>query len=235
MLEQNVYTVGTAATTVVAPTIDSARYVLKNLQPTPFMGDLSRKGHIYSVSSYFPIANNGTAIFSFTTGDLGAQFEFWKFSSSNSSVMGSLIEGATIVTTGSAIPGYNLNRNYSDAHDAVLQPATSLTGGTTVVTEYIGASNQTTGGADTNIPVTLEPNTQYGFKFVDVGGVGTNMHIMLDWAEQYNGYNDIWLGTKDDSYILHGGEEISMYLRPYEVINATAGSEGCKLAVMRQD
>jgi hypothetical protein len=235
MLEQNVYTVGTATTTVVAPTVDSARYVLKNLQPSPFMGDLARKGHIYSVGRYFPIANNGTAIFSFTTGDSGAQFENWEFNSSTSSVLASLIEGATITTTGSAIPAYNLNRNDSDAHAAVLIGASALTGGTTVISQYVGASNQAVGGSSQNIPVTLEPNTQYGFKFVDVGGNGTNVHIQLDWAEQYNGYNDIWLGTKDDSYILHGGEEISMYLRPYEIINATAGSEGCRLAVMRQD
>jgi hypothetical protein len=235
MISQNVYTVGTAAVTVVEPTIDAGRYVLKNLQPSPFMGDLARKGHIYSVSRYFPIANNGTAIFSFTTGDLGAQFENWEFDSSTSSVLASLIEGATITTTGSAIPAYNLNRNYPDAHDATLYGATALTGGTAVISQYIGASNQSTGGSSQNIPVTLEPNTQYGFKFVDVGGVGTNLHIQLDWAEQYNGYNDIWLGTKDDSFVLHGGEEISMYLRPYEVINATAGSEGCRLAVMRQD
>jgi hypothetical protein len=235
MITQNVYTVGTAAVTVVAPTVDSAHYSLKNLQPSPIMGDLARKGHIYSVSKYFPIANNGTAIFSFTTGDTGAQFENWEFNSSTSSVLASLIEGATITTTGSAIPAYNLNRNDSDAHAAVLIGASALTGGTTVISQYVGASNQAVGGSSQNIPVTLEPNTQYGFKFVDVGGNGTNVHIQLDWAEQYNGYNDIWLGTKDDSYILHGGEEISMYLRPYEIINATAGSEGCRLAVMRQD
>jgi hypothetical protein len=235
MLEQNVYTVGTAATTVVAPTVDSARYVLKNLQPSPFMGDLARKGHLYSVSRYFPIANNGTAIFSFTTGASGAQFEHWEFSSSTSSVLASLIEGATITTSGSAIPAYNLNRNAADSYDAVLIGASALTGGTTVLSQYVGASNQAAGGGASNTPITLEPNSQYAFKFEDVGGVGTNVHIQIDWAEQYNGYNDIWLGTKDDSFLLHGGEEISMYLRPYEVINATAGSEGCRLAVMRQD
>lgn len=235
MLEQNVYTVGTAATTVVAPTTDSARYVLKNLEPSPFMGDLARKGHIYCATRYISIANNGTAIFSFTTGASGAQFENWEFDSSSSSVLASLIEGATITTTGSAIPARNLNRNASDAHDATLYAATALTGGTTVITQYVGASNQSVGGSSQNIPVTLKPNTQYGFKFVDVGGNGTNLHVQIDWAEQYNGYNDIWLGTPTDSYVLHGGEEVSMYLRPYEVINATAGSDGCQLAVMRQD
>lgn len=235
MLTQNVYTVGTAATTVVAPTVDSARYVLKNLEPSPFMGDLARKGYIYSVSRYFSIANNASAYFSFMTGAQGAQFEHWEFNSSNSSVLASLIEGGTITTTGSAIPAYNLNRNESDTHDAVLLGATGITGGTTVLSQYVGASNQASGGGATNIPLTLEPNTQYGFRFQDVGGNGTQVHIQLDWAENYNGYNDIWLENPNDSFLLHGGEEISMYLRPYEIINATAGSDGRKLAVMRQD
>jgi hypothetical protein len=235
MLTQNVYTVGTAATTVVAPTVDAGRYVLKNLQPAPVMGDLTRKGFVYSVSRYFPIANNASVYFSFTTGSSGAQFEHWEFTSTTSGVIASLIEGATVTTTGSAIPGYNLNRNGSDAHEAVLIGASAVTGGTTILSQFVGGSNQASGGAATNIPVTLAPDTQYAFKFEDVGGVGTNVHIQIEWVEQYNGYNDIWLGTVNNSYLLHGGEEISMYLRPYEVINATAGAEGCRLAVMRQD
>lgn len=235
MLGQAVYTVGTAATTVVAPTVDSARYVLKNLEPANTMGEFSRDGYLYMVSRYIPIANNGTAIFSFTTGDTGAQFDYWDFQSSNSSILGSLIEGATIVTTGSAIPAYNLNRNDSDTYGSVLRAASSLTGGTTILTEYIGASNQAAGGSSSSKIVTLEPNTEYGFKFVDVGGNGTDLHIQIGFVEKYNGYNEIWLGTPDQSFVLHGGEEISMYLRPYETINATATRAGCRLAVIRQD
>lgn len=235
MLAQNVYTVGTAATTVVEPTLDSARYVLKNLEPANLVGEFSRDGYAYVVSRYIPIANNGTAIFSFLTGSTGAQFDAWTFESSNSSVIGELIEGATITTTGAAIPGYNLNRTESDAHASVLKAATALTGGTAVLSEYIGASNQASGGAASSKIVTLEPNTEYGFRFRDVGGNGTNLHIQIIWVEKYNGLNSIWLGTVDDSYVLMGGEEVSMYLRPYEVINATATRDGCRLAVMRQD
>ena len=235
MLQQDVYSVGTATTTVVNPTLDSARYVLKNLEPNDNLGSLSRAGYVYAISRYFPIANNGTAIFSFTTGDQGAQFDFWNFDSSSSSVLGSLIEGATIVTTGSAIPAYNLNRNEPDTHDAVLRAATSLTGGTVVLSEYIGASNQAAGGALSNKIISLKPNTEYGFRFVDVGGNGTNVHLQIGFVENFNGYNQIWLGIVDDSFVLAGGEEVSMYLRPYETINATALRDGCRLAVMRQD
>ena len=235
MLTQNVYTVGTAATTVVAPTVDSARYVLKNLEPDQTFGDYARKGYVYVVSRYLAIANNSSAYFSFTTGATGAQFNFWNFNSSTSSVQASLIEGGTITTTGSAIAGYNMDRNFSDSHSATLLAATGITGGTTVLSEYIGASNQASGGSLSNKIVTLEPNTQYGFKFTDVGGNGTNLHLQIGWVEYYNGYTDIWLGTPDSSFVLHGGESVSMYLRPYEIINATAGSNGRKLAVMRQD
>lgn len=235
MLSQNVYTVGTAATTVVAPTLDSGRYILKSLEPANILGQLSRDGYVYAVSQYISIANNGTAIFSFTTDATGAQFDFWEFQSSNSSVLASLVEGATIVTNGTAIPAYNLNRNFADDYAVELEAATSMTGGTVVLSEFVGASNQAAGGATSSKIVTLEPNTQYGFRFVDVGGNGTNLHIQLGFVEKYNGYNQIWLGTADDSFVLDGGEEVSMYLRPQETINAVATREGCKLAVMRQD
>ena len=33
MLEQNIYTIGTAPTVIVAPTVDAARYVLRNMEP----------------------------------------------------------------------------------------------------------------------------------------------------------------------------------------------------------
>lgn len=235
MLEQNVYTVGTASTTVVAPTVDSAHYVLKNLEPASDVAGYARVGYAYSVQRYFPIANNGSAYFSFTTGSKGAQFDFWTFSSSTSSVIAELIEGATVTTTGSPIPGYNMNRNKSDAHESVLLAATAVTGGTVVYSNYIGASNQSSGGADSNMVVTLEPDTQYAFRFRDVGVIGTNVHILIGWIENYNGLNDIWLGTAEDAFVLHGGEEISMRLQPYEVINATSLRDGTKLAVMRQD
>lgn len=235
MLSQSVYTVGTAATTVVAPTLDSGRYVLKNLEPPNTIGEFARVGYMYAASSYFQIANNGTASFSFTTGATGAQFDYWQFNSSNSSVIAELVSGASITTTGSAIPSYNLNRNVTTPADATLYAASSVTGGTVVYTNYIGASNQAAGGASSNSVITLEPNTQYGFRFRDVGGNGTYVHALIGFVEKYNGLNSIWLGSVGNSYVLQGGEEVSMYLRPYEVINATATREGCKLAVMRQD
>lgn len=43
------------------------------------------------------------------------------------------------------------------------------------------------------------------------------------------------VGTKDSSYVLRGGEEILFKLFPGEAINATAGHDGAKLTVIRQD
>jgi len=236
MISQQTYALNaTTPTTVVAPTVDAGHYVLKNIEPESSIAEYARQGYAYSVSRYFSIANNGNAYFSFTTGSTGAQFDFWTFSSSTSSVIASLIEGGTITTTGSAIPGYNMNRNESDAHEAELLAATDITGGTVVYSNYVGASNQAAGGAQSNMILTLEPETEYGFRFQDVGGNGTDLHILFGWVELYNGYNDIWLGTPNESFVLRAGEEVKFKLFPEETINAIAGHTGAKLTVIRQD
>ena len=213
----NVVTLGTAEATIALPTIDSQNLWIENLEPSNDVGSFSRDGYQYAVSRYLTISNGGTAIFSFTTGDQGAQIDFWNFSAENSSVLASLIEGATITTTGTAIPGYNLNRNYADTHDAVLKGATALTGGTVVLSEYIPASNQAGHSGGSSKLVTLEPSTEYGFKFVDIGGNGTPVHIQIGWAENYNGWNDVWVnGTSGSTVRLRGGEKVQLRLQQGE-------------------
>lgn len=236
MITQAVYTLSAdSATQVVAPTVDAGHYLVKNLQPRSDIGEYSAQGYTYAVSRYLTIANNATALFSFTTGVTGAQFDFWTFTAINSSVLAELIEGATITTTGDPIPGYNLNRQDSDAHVAVLRGATALTGGTVVLSELVAASNQSGGQDSSDKVITLEPNTQYGFRFTDVGGVGATLHVQIGWVEIYNGQHDVWLGVKDNSYVLRGGEEIKFKLFPGESIDATGGHTGAKLTVIRQD
>lgn len=231
-----IVSVGTAGAILVAPTIDAQAAWIENVQPSNDMNELSRGGLVYAVSQNFTLANNGTAIFSFETGDTGAQFEFWNFDADSSSITGELIEGATITTTGAAIPGYNLDRNSSDAHEAVLLGATALTGGTTTLMEFVGASNQSSGGVASNKVVTLEPNTEYGFRFIDVGGLGTMVHIQIGWAEFYNGYNDVWLnGVTEQAVRLRGGEKIQLDLQQGEGVSGVANRDGVMVAVMRQD
>jgi hypothetical protein len=228
--------VGTAGATLADPTVDAQRLWVENLEPSNELGDFSRNGSVYVVSRYLTIANGGTALFSFTTGDTGAQFDFWNFSVEKSSVTAELIEGATITTTGTAIPAYNLNRNSSDTYEAVLEGATALTGGTVVLSEFIVASNQASGGVGSNKIVTLEPNTEYGFRFIDTGGSGPNLHIQIGWVEQYNGYNDVYLNSSfGESVRLRGGEKIQLELQQAEGLSGVALRDGVNVGILRQD
>lgn len=233
-LTQHLFSIGTATTTVVAPTADYVEYVLKNLEPQG-ADNLARDGHVYMVGQQFTLTSGATASFSIMTGATGAQFEFYQIITESASVIASLIEGATIVTNGSNIPAYNLNRNFSDSHNAVLKSATSVTGGTVISSEFVTASIHG-GGAGSSVKVhTLEPNTEYAMKFVNQGNQTTNVFFQLGFAEQYNGYSEIWLGTVDDSFVLKPGQELKMTLQPNATINATAKDGACKLAVIRQE
>lgn len=234
MLTQAVYTVGTAAVTVVAPTNDYVQYTLKNLEPET-VEQSARDGDIYLVGQKFAITQGASVAFSILTGSTGAQLDFYEIISDTSNVYAELIEGATIVTTGDAITAYNMNRNYSDGHSSVLKAATSVTGGTTISAEYITATNQAGGGIDSVKIHTLEPNTEYAMKFSNVGAQTTTVFFQIGFSEKYNGYNSIWLGTVDNSYVLKAGEELTFTLNPNATINATSIINGCKLAVMRQD
>lgn len=231
-LAQSIVSVGTATTTVVEPSPDYAKYALKNLQPETVM-EYARDGHIYLVNAQFTITSGASINFSFLTGATGAQFDFYEMVTDTSAVYAELIEGATIVTTGSPIPAYNLNRNYADNHQAVLKAATSITGGTTISTEFLPASNQSAGQMSSTKIHTLEANTEYGFKFTNQGAQTTKVHFQLGFSEQYNGLNNIWLGTVDDSFVLKAGDELVMELPPLAVINATAKMDSSQLAVMR--
>jgi hypothetical protein len=229
-------TVGTASATLSAPTVDAQLLWIENLEPSNNLADYSREGHTYVYTQYFQIANGGTALFSFQTGATGAQFEFWQFDAQSSSVLGELIESPTVTTTGSNLPGRNLNRNVSDNHSAVLRAATAVTGGTVIFTEFVPASNQDGGGVQSNQVITLKPNTQYGFRFTDKGGTGTFLHIQVAWAEQYNGYNDVWInGPAYNAIRLRGGEKIQLELGQGEGLTAVALRNDVQVAVMRQD
>lgn len=231
-----VVTIGTSEVQVVYPSVDTQRILFENQAPSSSLGDYSRDGYSYSVSRQLTIANGGTALFSFTTGSDGAQFDFWDFEADDSSIRAELVEGATITKTGTAIPGYNLNRNYSDAHDAVLEGATAMVGGTVILSEYIGASKQSAGGAISNKVITLEPNTEYGFRFIDVGGKGPNLHIQIIWIEKYNGLNDVWLGGTVGSGIrLRGGEKVELTFYQGESLTAISSAPNNKLALLKRD
>ena len=236
MLEQNVYSIGTAATTVVAPTVDAARYVLKNLEPPRNSEQFARQGRVYDVSSIFTVTRNTSTSVAVTTGSTGLQFQFFTIVATAGQIRAELIEGATAVLSGVPIPSYNINRNFPDDAQAVFQGVTSFTGGTIINREFLTADKHAGGAMSAQKVITLEPNTTYLFRFTEVSGnADPKVFLQIGFAELYNGYNDIWLGTVGDSFVLKGGEEIQMPLQPYETINATAIRENLQLAVMRQD
>lgn len=230
-LSQAVYSVGTTPQTVVAPTADYVKYVLRNLQPEVVL-EYARDGYIYVLGREFSITVGTSISFSITTGAYGAQFDFYSIISDKANVFAELIEGATIVTNGSPIPAYNLNRNFSDAHASVFRAATSVTGGTTVSSEFVSATNQSAGSLASDKIHTLKPNTQYAMKFTNLGAT-TLVYFQLGFSEHYNGLNEIWLGTLDNSFVLKAGDELTMELPPLTPINAVSKINSNKLAVMR--
>lgn len=234
MLTQNVYSVGTAAVNVVEPTNSLVNYQLKNLQPKS-VAEAARDGYIYLLNRDFTLTTGTPLTFSIVTGPTGCQFDFYDITSDTSNVFAELIEGATITVTGSPIPAYNLNRNSSDAHASVFRAVSAITGGTVVSSELITASKDAGGTLASGKIHTLEPNTQYAMRFTNRGNQDTGVHFQLGFSEQYNGYNNIWLETVNDSFVLIPGDEMTMKMLPGESINASALTDSCKLAVMRQE
>lgn len=230
-LSQAVYAVGTTPITVVAPTHDYVKYVLKNLQPEVVL-EYARDGYIYLLSKEFTVAVGTSVSFSILTGPYGAQFDFYSILSDKDGIQADLIEGATIVTTGANFPAYNLNRNFSDSHTAVLKQATSVTGGTIISSEYVSATNQAAGAITSDKIHTLKANTQYAMKFTATGAT-TFVYFQLGFSEHFNGLNEIWLGTLNNSFVLKAGDELIMELPPLTPINAVSKIDSNKLAVMR--
>lgn len=233
-ITQAVYSVGTATQTVVAPTHDYAEYVLKNIQPAN-VDEMARDGYIYALFAKRDLTSGAVENLSWVTGPTGAQLDYYQLVSEHASVYSTIIEGPTVTVTGDAIPVYNINRNYSDTPQSVIKAATSVTGGTIVQSEFVTASNQGGGAISSQKIVTLKPNTQYVLQATNVGNQTTTWYSQIGFSEHYNGYNRIWLGTTNNSFVLNAGDELKMTLLPNETINATALIDGNKLSVMRQE
>lgn len=234
-ITQNVYSVGTATTPIVAPTIDAQRVVIQNQQPGSDVGSLSKEGLVFLAHSYFLLPQSATRKFRMQTGPLGAQIEFYQIVSTIGNLRAELIEGATITAAGTAFTAYNMNRNFSDNHDALIDGFVTSTGGSAVATELVTASKAGGGaGASTRIH-TLKPDTDYVFSFINIDNKNTDIEFTLGFAEQYNGYNDVWLGEENNAVRLRGGESIQMSLFPYEPLNASSAGTTVQVATLRQD
>lgn len=228
--------VGTASVPVVGMSADAQHVVIQNLETPSDTSSYARDGGMYLLHSEFNITSPGTAMFSVATGSTGLQIEFYEIISTAENVRAELIEGATITTTGAAIPAYNMNRNESDAHDTVFTSASTVTGGSAVSAEYITADKHAAGGGQRSGKIqTLKPSTSYAFKFVNKGNQATTVFFQMGFVEKYNGYNDVWLGGSDgSSFRLRGGEDVYLPMGQGQTLSAEAQGSAV-VGVLKQD
>lgn len=234
-ISSTIFTVGGAAQTIAAPDDMAQRVTVTNLQPGQNIGELSRDGYVFVAANRFTIANNGTAHLQITTGQYGAQLEFYEIVATSSNVSAELIEGATFGSA-TTFTAYNLNRQSSITPESTLSAATAVSGGTVISSEYIPASNQAGGAQFSSKIHTLEANTSYVMRFVDVGGQGAVCFLQLGLAEQYNGGHDVHLNnTAGSAFVLRGGERWDGVLYPTQSLDARSTGQDCRIAVLKQE
>ena len=234
-ISSTLYTVGSAGVTIAAPDEMAQRVTVTNLQPGQSVGELSRDGYVFLAQSRFTISNNGTQHLQITTGDYGAQFEYYEIVAAASNVSAELLEGATFGSA-TAVPSYNLNRQSDLVAQSTLSAATAVSGGTVVSAEFVPASNQA-GGAETSVKIhTLKPNESYVMRFVDAGGSGATCFLQLAFAEQYNGGHDVYINNSAGSgFVLRGGERWDGVLYPTQALTAVSAGQECRVSVLRQE
>lgn len=232
----NRYTVGTALAKVVTDSADNQEVWLQNLGPANTSDAYAKDGYLFLLQREFTVASPGTAIFEMATGVNGAQINYYEIVSDTDTIKAELIEGATVGTTGSAIPAFNLNRTSSDAHDATFTAGTSISGGTTIAGEYITADKHAaSGGMSSGKVFTLAPSTDYAMKFVNRGNQTTTVFFQMTFAEDFNGHNDIWVGDAVGTGVrVRGGDTVHMTLQQGQTLSAISPQDN-ELMVTRQD
>ena len=234
MLTTDVVEVGTTETRVLNPVMRAQQVVLQNLEPSNDVASYSREGFVYLIDQVVTIASPGTAYFSFTTPADGAQIDFYELTSNSQDILGQLVEGGTVTSTGTAVPAYNLNRQVVTAYDSTITTASAISGGTVVVQEYITAGKKSGGNVGSGKVITLKGSQTYGLRFANQGNQTTKLQAQIGFTEQFNGLNDIWInGAADETIRLRGGESISLSLYQAEEITAVALQAGKKLAIVR--
>lgn len=145
--------------------------------------DLAKRGLIFLLSEFFTVGAAASVSFSLETNGQEVQFEFYDLTSVDLPVRAVLIEAPTFTKFGPAVPGYNLNRNYSDTHTAILSSASAVSGGTVIASELIGAGTKAGGAFSTNRVHVLRNDTDYVMTFHNADNQPTRCHINLGWSE----------------------------------------------------
>jgi hypothetical protein len=236
-ISYSIYEIGDTPRQIVPPSLDSQKVWIQNLEPQSETDEYARVGFIFQAGQKFSIASGGTVNLNIATGTPGLQIEYYEIISDTSNVTASLIESATVTTNGVAIPAYNLNRNITTTPIAVLSSAVSVSGGTTIATEFTTASKHAAGGgAGSQNIFTLKPSQNYVMRFVNEGNQTTNVFLKLGYSEKYNGLNQVWLGSSAGSAVtLRGNEMIQLDIRGDEEIVAVSNGGTNTVVVMRQD
>ena len=235
-ISYQIFEVGNTPTTLIAPENDSQKVWIQNLEPDSDTDEYARAGFLYQVSQGFSIASPGTVQFNIATGTAGLQIEYYEIISDTEKVTASLIEGATVTTSGAAIPAYNLNRVIGGTPTATLSSASTVTGGTIVASEMVTADKHAAGGGSgSNKIFTLKPSQNYVMRFVNGGNQTTGMHLNLGFSEKFNGLNQVWLGSSAGSAVtLRGHEMIQLDVRGGEQITAVSNGGTNTVVVMKQ-
>lgn len=231
-----IFEVGETPTTLIAPENDSQKVWIQNLEPLSDTDEYARAGFLYSVSEKFALASPGTVTVNIATGSAGLQIEYYEILSDVSNVTATLIEGATVTTSGAAIPSYNLNRNVTTPAVATFASASTVTGGSVIATEYLTADKHAAGGGMGSQKIyTLKPSDDYVMSFVNNGNQATNVFLSLGFSEKYNGLNQVWLGSSAGSAVtLRGHEMIQLDVRGGEEIVAVSDGGTNTVVVMKQ-
>jgi hypothetical protein len=234
----NGYTVsvGTASVPIVGMSADAQYVIIQNLEPVSDPDAYARAGYLYLAGGTVTLGASGTALFNLATGPAGLQIEGYELVSNAETVYAELIEGATVTTTGAAVPSYNLNRTEADDAQAVLTAASTVTGGSAISTELITASKQGGGGGMIVSKIhTLEASSDYAFRFTNLTNQETLFFFQVIFSEKFNGQNDVWLGGEaGTSFRLRGGEHVALPMIQGQTLSAEA-EESALVGVLKQD
>lgn len=232
------YTVslGTASVPIVGMSADAQHVVVQNLEPVSDSDEYARAGYLYIIGGTVTIGASGTALFNVATSAKGMQIEGYELVSTAEPVFAELVEGATVTTTGAAIPSYNLNRTDADDATSVFTAASTVTGGSAISTELITASKQGGGGGMVVSKIhTLEASSDYAFRFTNLTNQETLFFFQVIFSEKFNGQNDVWLGGDGEaSFRLRGGESVYLPMIAGQTLSAEAG-ETALVGVLKQD
>jgi hypothetical protein len=145
--------------------------------------DLSKRGLVFLLSKFFTVPGSGSVAFGLVTSTAEVKFEFYDIATTAGNIQASLVEAPTATLFGSAIPGRNLNRTYSDTHSVVLKSASAVTGGTVIASELVGSGNKAGGLVSQSKIHTLQHSTTYVMSFVNTTNQEAPAHINLGWSE----------------------------------------------------